>query len=319
MHQINGQIIKLSYKTAFVKDNFIIPTIALWFSRSSKAAPNVESKDLIVKRPIAKLSLKVSDYVRYVIGTASSTNLIYTWDINGDSEIEFDITLDSYLLSEIENIRKGGNLNLVAEILLVANERNISYGTQEFEYPFVVEFDIPKSIWNENILPHLMNKKITLVTIPNIELPKIPLTHEVLKYLNEASRALSDGGYGDVFGECRESLNALYTGIDEWVKGVLTIDETSKIQNAGAEKVNARRNIGFTKLVGHEEKGKRINQLRNSLHQFLSLDPHKPDYKGIEFTRGDGISALNMSASFTGNVLEYLSIAEKKIKKDTVG
>lgn len=78
--------------------------------------------------------------------------------------------------------------------------------------------------------------------------------------------------------------------------------------------MNTKRNIGFSKLAWHTEKGKRINQLRNSLHQFLSLDPHKPDYKGIEFTRGDGISALNMSASFIGNILEYVSTAVKKIQ-----
>jgi hypothetical protein len=234
---------------------------------------------------------------------------MYTWDKNGESEIEFDIPLVSYLLSEIENIRKGGNLNLVAEILLLANEKN----TEELEYSFVVEFDIPKSIWNESILPQLMNKKITVVTIPNIEFPKIPLTHEVLKYLNEAWSALSDGRYGDVFGECRESLEALYKGIDEWVDGALTAEETSKIQNS-SEKVITKRNIGFTKLVGHTEKGQRINQLRNSLYQLLSLDPHKPDYKGIEFTRSDAISAINMSASFIGNILDYLSAALKNIK-----
>jgi hypothetical protein len=172
-------------------------------------------------------------------------------------------------------------------------------------------FDIPKSKWNENILPQLMDKKVTLVTIPNIDLPKIPLTHEVLKYLSEACRALSDGRYGDVFGECRESLNALYNGIDEWGEGVLTPEDVSKIENS-SEKVNTKRNISFSKLVGHAVKGKRINQLRNSLYQFLSLDPHKPDYKGIDFSRGDGISALNMSASFIGNILEYVSIAVKK-------
>jgi hypothetical protein len=114
-------------------------------------------------------------------------------------------------VSEIENIRKGGDLNLVAEILLLANEKNKSQTTEEWQYPLVVGFDIPKSKWNENILPQLMNKKITLVTIPNIDLPKIPLTYEVLKYLNEACKALSDGRYGDVFGECRESLTLCTT------------------------------------------------------------------------------------------------------------
>jgi hypothetical protein len=68
MRQIGGQIIQLSYMTARPKDNFIIPTIALWFSRSSKAAPNVESKDLTIKHIVATFSLKINDYVRYVIG-----------------------------------------------------------------------------------------------------------------------------------------------------------------------------------------------------------------------------------------------------------
>lgn len=134
-----------------------------------------------------------------------------------------------------------------------------------------------------------------------------------MKYLNEACRALSDGRYGDVFGECRESINALYNGVDEWADNMLTVEDRNNIEHS-SEKVNTKRNIGFSKLVGHAEKGKRINQLRNSLHQFLSLDPHKPDYNGIEFTRGDGISALNMSASFIGNILEYLSSAGKKIQ-----
>ena len=95
--------------------------------------------------------------------------------------------------------------------MLLANEKNKSYSPEELQYPFVVECNIPKSEWNEKILPRLINKKITLVTIPNIDLPKIPLTHEVLKYLNEASRALSDGRYGDVFGECRDPLKHLTT------------------------------------------------------------------------------------------------------------
>jgi hypothetical protein len=88
----------------------------------------------------------------------------------------------------------------------------------------------------------------------------------------------------------------LYNGIDEWVENVLTVEDRNNIENS-YEKMNTKRNIGFSKLVGHKEKGKRINQLRNSLHKFLSLDPHKPGYKGIEFTRGDGISALNISGT----------------------
>ena len=53
MYQINGQVIQLSFKMVEVKNDYIMPTIALIFSRSSKAAQNVESKDLIIKNPIA--------------------------------------------------------------------------------------------------------------------------------------------------------------------------------------------------------------------------------------------------------------------------
>ena len=152
---------------------------------------------------------------------------------NGDSEFEFVLTLDSYLLSEIENMRRGRNLNFVVEILLLASDNKESH-TTESEYPFVLEFEVPKSKWKEDILPHLLNRRITFVSIPNIE----------------ACRALNDGRYGDVFEECRESLTALSKGIDEWVHSVLTDEDINKIQTS-AEKENTRRNIGFSKLVGH--------------------------------------------------------------------
>ena len=97
MHQINGQIIQLSFKRIDVKDDYILPTIGFTFSRSSKVVQNSIAKDLSVKNPTTKFSLKIIDYKRHVIGTVSSSKLIYTWDKNGDSEFEFVLTLDSYL------------------------------------------------------------------------------------------------------------------------------------------------------------------------------------------------------------------------------
>lgn len=82
-----------------------------------------------------------------------------------------------------------------------------------------------------------------------------------MKYINEANKALNDGRYGDVFEECRQAFNALYNGIDERIETKLTEDEKNKIQSS-SEKVNTKRNVSFSKLVGHEEKGRRINQLR---------------------------------------------------------
>ena len=104
----------------------------------SKPAQSIESRDLKIKNPTAKISVKINNYAHYVIGTVSSTNSIYTWDTHGESEIEFDVTLDGYLMSEIENIRKGGDLNLVVEILLLANEIGKSYTAEEMQYPLVV-------------------------------------------------------------------------------------------------------------------------------------------------------------------------------------
>ena len=93
---------------------------------------------------------------------------------------------------------------------------------------------------------------------------------------------------------------------------MLTREDAKKIQDS-SEKVSTKRNIGFSKLVGHAEKGKRINHLKIELASILEPEySHEPEYKGIEFTRGDGNSALNMSASFIGNILEYLSTAVKK-------
>lgn len=258
----------------------------------------------------------VRDSYQYLnIGSSSATKLLYTWDKSGKSELVFDFPLDNYLLSEIENIRSGGDLNLSADISLLAKTHDPSYILEEQECPFSIKFTIAKSEWNDKILPQLISKKVTLITIPIIDLPEIPLTHDLIKYLNEAHKALNDGRYGDVFGECRQSINALYNGIEQWGKSQLTDDDKNKIPN-NSEKTNTLRNISFLKLVEHEEKGKRINQLRNSLYQYLSLDPHEADYKGITFTRGDAISALNITTSFVSNILYYMNVKLKKYRNN---
>jgi hypothetical protein len=67
------------------------------------------------------------------------------------------------------------------------------------------------------------------------------------------------------------------------------------------------RNVFFSRLSGHEEKGARINKLRNSIYYFLSLDPHEPDYKDITFSREDGILAINITRNFIANMLRCIS------------
>jgi hypothetical protein len=79
------------------------------------------------------------------ISTVSAINQLYTWQKNGESTIEFHLPLHEHLLSEIERIRSGGNLNLHALISVLAVPKDKSYPLEEQEYPFDVQFAIPKS------------------------------------------------------------------------------------------------------------------------------------------------------------------------------
>ena len=65
-----------------------------------------------------KISLKQSDYYSKVIGEAKPASLPQKWKSDGQSQIEFTLTLDLFLLSE--KLRQGGNLNLFAPLAIHA-------------------------------------------------------------------------------------------------------------------------------------------------------------------------------------------------------
>lgn len=169
MYSIDGQIINISYKKIQVNNNYILPTITLIFSRSSKSDLNAKSTDLIIKSPLLKLFVKRNQsYIN--IATVSATNQLYIWNRNGESEIEFHLSLNDYLLSEIETIRNGNNLNLHAIIYVLSSPKDKSYLMEELECLFDITFSIPKSEWNEEIFPELTRKKAILISIPTIDL-----------------------------------------------------------------------------------------------------------------------------------------------------
>jgi hypothetical protein len=215
IYSIDGQVIAISHQRIEVKRNYILPTIELVFLFSSKTESYATSTDLIIKNPILKLSMTgqspLDPYLHIL--TVSAINQIYTWQKNGQSEIEFHLPLQEHLLSEIERIRSGSNLNLHALISVLASPKDKSYPLEEQEYTFDVKFSVPKSQWNELILPELKRKRIILITFPIIELPDIPITDNITYYIGEANKALNDGRYGDVFGECRQALSALFNGV----------------------------------------------------------------------------------------------------------
>ena len=120
---------------------------------------------------------------------------------------------------------------------------------------------------------------------------------------------MSEGRYGDVLQECRKALDALDSGIEEWAtNSTLTEDETNRIkQNSGKE---VKKEIYLSKLIGDENKAKRLNMIRGKLHYYLSLDPHQSEYKGMEFTQDDAKFVLHAVTGFINNMLKYLSIKQ---------
>jgi hypothetical protein len=78
-----------------------------------------------------------------------------------------------------------------------------------------------------------------------------------MQYITEANKALNDGRYGNIFGECRKALYALYNGVQKWGEPKLTNDEKKNIESSSEKaKENALRNMCFSKLVKHDEKAK---------------------------------------------------------------
>jgi hypothetical protein len=75
-----------------------------------------------------------------IIGHAKCQTLQQTWRIEDEgSHLTFDLTLDHYTLSQIEKIRKSGDLNLNLEIRLqafvVGKDRLLLVGIKNFLPP----------------------------------------------------------------------------------------------------------------------------------------------------------------------------------------
>src|SRR5689334_6632537 len=106
MYIIHGQKLVFNYKEIKVIDDCILPTISLIFNRSSRPMTDVQVEEFIViNNAIAEVYIKRENSVSYFrIGNIPSKKLLYEWDKNGESELEFYFMLDDYILSEIERI-----------------------------------------------------------------------------------------------------------------------------------------------------------------------------------------------------------------------
>src|ERR1700756_3287734 len=110
-----------------------------------------------------------------IIGNASSPTLQERWKTEAPehkSSLNFFLTIDNYVLSQIEKIRQGNSLSL--EFLL--QFRWFIEGNPATIQPFknrLHDKTIAKSTWIEDVLPRLNYKNVALVEIPKLEYEKL--------------------------------------------------------------------------------------------------------------------------------------------------
>jgi len=228
----------------------------------------------------------------------------------GDSvDLHLLLRFSPYVLHRIEELRAGNNLwfRLQQGHGTCVTRRQTGGGS--FDSVDMqqrnAEWKYPMSEWIDHLNTTEFNK-IELVEIPKISLPKIQLTDHIMEFLSESNRALNEGRYGDVLQECRKALDALDKGVEEWATSKpLTEIENTRIKQSGGKDV--KKEIYLSKLIGDENKAKRLNMIRGALHFYLSLDPHQSEYKGMEFTLDDAKFVLHAVTGFINNMLKYLS------------
>jgi len=204
------------------------------------------------------------------------------------------------LLFQFEPISSGLTLAYKQDGTTLVDTINFQASQNTWEYP--------KSKWIDHLNTTEFNK-IELIEIPKIELPKIALTADVMKFLSKSDKAMNEGRYPHVLSECRNAIDALDNGIEEWSKDkTLTAEQNLELENIKQKqngKKVGKREVGLSKLMGDVEKGVRLGMIIGNLHYYLSLSPHEAEH-GSNLTIDDASFVVHSVTSYAGNVLKYL-------------
>ena len=251
-----------------------------------------------------RLDVKSNDSDLFEAGISEQTGNVSLWAGNS-TVVSFIIRLSSYVFKRIEELRAGDNLWFKCTITACSSIVRYDNGAEKFEVQNpqqrgVDTWKYPKSEWIENLNTTDFNK-IELIEIPKIDFPKISLTENVTKFLDAANKAINEGRYGDVLKECRNAVDSVTGGLEEWAKNIPLTDEGQKIT-----KNSEKNELYLSKLLNDKEKAARLNKIISSLHYYLSLNPHEAEYKGMQFTMYDAKFVMYTVVSLAHSILKHI-------------
>lgn len=244
--------------------------------------------------------------------------------VGSDVTANLRLGLSSHVIHKIENLRNGKDLYFFVDSSIDAFARvirdditttepiRLSVERENYSYKY------NRSEWNDHLTKSDFDK-IELLELPVVELPDISPTTDILSFLHAAEKAIREGRWDDVYGDCRNALNVLYRGVDEWGSKQRLSNEENESINSAKDKTATKRNIFFPRLADHPEKGKRLNNLRSSLYSYLSLEPHQGEYQDVHFNREEASFALKSTAGFCAIVLRCLEHHFIKGKTEDIG
>jgi hypothetical protein len=173
---------------------------------------------------------------------------------NVTSNVMCYLELDHSILSRIENVREGGDLQLQLVIHFVGEQQGAPQTKQNSQIGMQIR--IPKSDWVERILPNIGFKDVALLEIPKLEAPSFK---DVVDYQNEAWKQFMMGDYDKVLVECRKSLEALGT----------------HVRGKGLEKdVDGKKLPDWDKLLGDDDTGSMLETMFQKIRGFVAPGSH---------------------------------------------
>lgn len=231
--------------------------------------------------------------------------------LNDTTAVHMTGILSPYLVLKLEDLRSGNDLwfriNNPTGWCVTRGPTGGGFQTLNIQQRGSEECKYPKSEWIEHLNATEFNK-IELIELPKIEFPKIPLTQHIVKFLDNATRAFSEGRYGDVLKENRNALDALDVGLEEWSKNKSDTNIESEVKH---DNKSSKRENYLSILFNDQEKATRLNKIMTDLHYYLSLNPHEAEYKGMIFTNYDAKFVLHAVTSLVNDILKHIENSSK--------